>query len=529
MVFFEIGIAVGRALGGLADLLKHAFFNMAKELAHDMLEMSSDTLNTVKADMDTADTPLQQTVKGISDKIGDPFENKFMVKLNELLGKHSEVPLQQIDDEINELWQEAKNHLLGAAVTSFAIEAGTFGQVEGGKNILGVHDVTSGLSSFANEVAMMRYRAVYLTPWQRYLNRNYPMVIPGASDIVRFGLREVYDPTRRVELLQELPSLEYFQQMLENGYNDYNASNYWAAHWTLPAVGQLNEMLHRRIIDEATWDRFVKYNDYDPTVRPWLKAISFRPYTRVDIRRIYDLGLVDRQGVKDNFLDLGYDEEHAEKMTIWTIAYVEATEASAQYKKGWITAEEFKERLIDAGVPKTNAEEYVRRHVKALTNETEAKARDLTRTDITSAVRKGILSIEEGRLRLQEIGYEPEEADLIVTTAVTEKISAEIEEDKRLSKTDIIRGVSLGNLTYEEGVTLLKQLGYSDDESRYILDIRVIAAEKAEQEEVRDLSRTDIINLWKKGLITENELRDRLIGMKYVPSDVDLIIEMYRT
>ncbi|GAH24689.1 unnamed protein product, partial [marine sediment metagenome] len=43
-------------------------------------------------------------------------------------------------------------------------------------------------------------------------------------------------------------------------------------------------------------------------------------YTRVDVRRMYKTGTLDRAAVKTSYLDLGYDEEKAENMTKFAIA-----------------------------------------------------------------------------------------------------------------------------------------------------------------------------------------------------------------
>jgi len=96
---------------------------------------------------------------------------------------------------------------------------------------------------------------------------------------------------------------------------------YWAAHWHLPSVGQGYEMLHRDVIDEATLDHLMVALDIMPFWRDKLRAISYSPYTRVDVRRMHKLGIIDEEGLVRAYMDLGYDEARAEGLAEFTVLY----------------------------------------------------------------------------------------------------------------------------------------------------------------------------------------------------------------
>ena len=93
---------------------------------------------------------------------------------------------------------------------------------------------------------------------QRSYNYRSQSRIPDASDLIRFQLREVYDEDRREELLVGKPRGTFNSYMRQNGYSEYHSDSFWAAHWVLPSVTQLNEMLFRGVIDSDTWRRFVQ-------------------------------------------------------------------------------------------------------------------------------------------------------------------------------------------------------------------------------------------------------------------------------
>ncbi|GAI83112.1 unnamed protein product, partial [marine sediment metagenome] len=145
---------------------------------------------------------------------------------------------------------------------------------------------------------------------------------PSPIDLVRFAVREVYNETIRARFnLDEDISPTYLSEAAKAGLPDTQARNYWASHWVLPSVNQGFEMLHRGVIEEDDLDLLLKALDIVPFWRDRLKEISYRPYTRVDVRRMHKLGILTTGQVDTAYRDLGYDAEKAENMTRFTLAY----------------------------------------------------------------------------------------------------------------------------------------------------------------------------------------------------------------
>lgn len=525
MGLFEwIGEAIGNAFSALAEFIADGFSGVIKFVGSDILGIGGDAMSGSLGAVKDPKSQIHKDVEATAKEVTKPIDEGFLHDLKRLSKKHSEIPIEQIDKEVTDLWDAIRRDSGVATVGAIVSEAATFGQVDGVMTAYQMADRISGASSFASEIQMMRLRTEYLTMYQRYLNQANPMTLPGPGDLVRFGLREVWDATRRPELLAEQAPTAYYVFMQQHGFNFDRAADFWAAHWVLPSVGQLNEMLHRRVIDSATWDRFVKYNDFDPTVRPWLKAISYNPYTRVDARRMWDLRMLNEDELKDNYLDLGYDEEHAEKMTIWTKIYVLATELRARFSKGWITEADIRTALVQAGMPADRVNEYIEKIIKADADERVAKERDLTKTDITRSVKKGLLSVEEGIARLMDLGYDEDEATFIIESTVTEAKSEEIEADRDLSKADIIEGVSLGYFTETQGITMLKKLGYNETEAKYIIDIRVPPKAPVKLAKERDLTKAEIVKGVKKEIITWAQGSTMLQDLGYDVYEADFIL-----
>jgi hypothetical protein len=157
-----------------------------------------------------------------------------------------------------------------------------------------------------------------------------PINQPGASDLVRMELREVFKPKERAEQLIPPPTEDFKKYMRNLGYNDFWADSYWAAHWDLPSITQGYEMFHRlrpgRVPDHLVFTRadleaLMRRQDILPAYIPKLIEIAYTPFTRVDVRRMYAFGILSRDEVKQAYLDLGYDEYRADKLTEFTVLH----------------------------------------------------------------------------------------------------------------------------------------------------------------------------------------------------------------
>lgn len=432
-------------------------------------DLSADLVNTAENPSD----PLNTGAQKLYNKAVGPIEKGFNHTVAELEKGHSEVTPEKAASEVQTLWDTIRRDNGIAMVSALGIECASLGQIEGLYSSYQTADKISGATAFASTVAMMKYKAQWLNAYERYLNWTNPNNIPGPSDIVRFALREVYDPTRREEELRETPGLGYYQDMLENGYGQTQSDNYWASHWVLPSVGQLNDMLHRRVIDEKVWDRFVKYNDFDPTVRPWLKAISYEPYTRVDVRRMWELGLVTDQELIDTYKDLGYDDTHAQRLALWTKIYVIVPDLRARYQKGWISSEEVRNALLQEGMPADRVENYMQQIVKADSEARTETERNLTKAEIVKGYKNNTIDYPTALSMLKDMGYDEDEASyiLVVNTSVAKEVAPEA--PKGLTKAEIIKGYKLGIISYDTAFDKLVALNYTREDAAYLLKIGV--------------------------------------------------------
>lgn len=273
---------------------------------------------------------------------------------------------------------------------------------------------TWGLDRYIGAVIAPALQAGLIPRLQQGFNEQYQAQIPGSSDLIRMELREVFRPEFRPELLEPPTSGDFKSAMRKQGFNDYWSDSYWAAHWVLPSLSELDEMLHRGVINTLDWETMVRRNDYLPAWIPNRQKIIYNPYTRVDSRRMWDLAILSEDELLKNYRDLGYDELHAEKMVLWTKVYVLAGELRARYSKGWITEAYIREQLIDAGMDPDRVDIWIQKIIKPEKEERTAAERDLTKSEIIKGVKKGVLSPQDGIDLLMDMGYDQEEAEYII-------------------------------------------------------------------------------------------------------------------
>jgi len=195
--------------------------------------------------------------------------------------------------------------------------------------------------------------------------------IPPITDIIRMMVREVFSPdiAQQFGLFEEYPE-KATEFARDKGLNEEWMKNYWGAHWVLPSPQMAFEMLHRNVITDEELSNLLKAQDFMPFWRDKVKAISFSPFTRVDVRRMYKLGVLNEQQVLQAYKDIGYNQEKAQALLEFTKVYS----------------------------PPEDGE----------------NTKDLTRSQIEKAVKVGLLSRDEGLNDLISMGYSTRDANLML-------------------------------------------------------------------------------------------------------------------
>ena len=284
---------------------------------------------------------------------------------------------------------------------------------------------------------------------------------PNAPDFVRFGVREVFKPdiVKKYGYDNDFPT-EIVPHMAKAGLSEDVMQWFWRAHWEMPSFYNIREARWRDLITDTEVDEWLTINDYAPYWRDSMRKIMFNPYTRVDIRRMYDAGVVDRDEVKRTYKDLGYDEEHAENLTTYTVVNSDKTKDvlstyTKAYQRGIITEDELKTKMQEMEYSDTEIELRV-----AMLAETEAVdrvKRGLTLTTVKNLYKRGLTDSATLESQLIELNYSDDAVKYMKLLILSES------SPHKAWTAEIKKGYQNGVLTRDETIARLTSLGYSTE------------------------------------------------------------------
>jgi hypothetical protein len=285
---------------------------------------------------------------------------------------------------------------------------------------------------------------------------------PTAPDIIRFAVREVFtkDIVEKFGLMEDIPT-EYLKLAEEAGLDKDTAEYYWAAHWELPSVRMGYEMFHRDIIDEKTLKELMRSLDIMPYWRDKLIKLSYNPITRVDVRRMYKLGVLSKSDVKKRYEHLGYSPEDAELLADFV-------------------------------------EKYERRDI----DEERKRYRRLTRSMVARALRENVIDEASLKKYLLRLGYTEHDATIIVKT---EKARL-IRERNRETLKYLTLAYSEGKIEEGDLVSELAKMPLTTRQYEYHLE----KIKQARERKVTSPSVKDIEEFFKKDIIDVDEAENML-------------------
>ena len=250
------------------------------------------------------------------------------------------------------------------------------------------------------------------------LYRELAYQIPPIADIITMAVREAFTPS----IAAKFGQYEDFPKPLETwagkkGLSAEWAKRYWAAHWSLPSPQQGFEMLHRGVINRDELDMLLRALDVMPFWRERLTGIAFRRLTRVDIRRMYRVGVMTEKEVYEAYVELGYNERDSRRMSDFTVKQTLATQSKFTardiinaYSKYIINRSEAQSLLIEVGVKSENISfiistaEYKR--AWALTEDRVAAIRTL--------YKKQVYTSDQARGELLKLDMPSERVDVLM-------------------------------------------------------------------------------------------------------------------
>jgi len=288
--------------------------------------------------------------------------------------------------------------------------------------------------------------------------------IPPINDLITMAVREAFTPeiASRFGQYEGLPT-EYVEAAAKKGLTKEWAERYWAAHWTLPSVQQGFAMLHRGIIGQPDLNLLMRALDIMPYWRDKLMQLSFKPLTRVDVRRMHLLGTLDDSGVKRAYLDVGYNERNAGLMTDFTVRYNRRSlsgftprDALSAYINQFIEAGQTTSILRDIGVKSSEIPNMMR----LAGHKREWKYKIERITAIGNLYKKGKYDYGIARNKLSQLGLS---GDVVKTQLEQWEPSTEAERTATFTNAQTLKLLTMGLIDETRARTELHLLGFNDE------------------------------------------------------------------
>ncbi|KKM88413.1 hypothetical protein LCGC14_1259100, partial [marine sediment metagenome] len=294
------------------------------------------------------------------------------------------------------------------------------------------------------------------------------------------------------------------------------AEKYWIAHWDQPSILQGFEMLHRGVIDNATLDMLFRAIEMPSFWREKLTKIAYSPFTRVDVRRMHNMGVLSDEELIRSYMDIGYDIEKAAKMTDFTIRYNYETDMHLtrgaileSYRENMITHFEAKELLTAQDYSDELSEFYL--ELENLSR--DKKLRDQQINNIRDQFLLRQITASMARDQLNRLDLRGEKVDLLMETwALDEYKYASIP-----SKSDLDSFLNKGIIDVGRYRTYMVRHGFTNLMIDWYLDDMV----KRPVQMDRGPSLANLKEWYKENIIDETQWRQEMAGLGYKPEYID--------
>ena len=294
----------------------------------------------------------------------------------------------------------------------------------------------------------------------------YTLFYPTPSDLIHWQAREVFEPSMISKYGLDSEFGEIDQAIFDKaGMLPEQTLNYWRAHWVHPDWRQVATMYHRGEITFDDIERWYRVVEIPPYWRDKLTGITWDLPNRIETRMMARYGLVDKPWLVEHLKKVGLHEDYRGIAADFMLAMGIRMDISSRYSKGWLTSEDVKSEIATFGLSDDIADRLYQWIVKNVSGDRVTTEKNLTKADILKGIKKGVVTVDEGKELLSDLGYEADEVDYIVDANIT--ISEEIPEvvkERDLTKTDILNAIKKEVVTIETGRSMLFGLGYDQTE-----------------------------------------------------------------
>jgi len=248
-------------------------------------------------------------------------------------------------------------------------------------------------------------------------------VLPTPTDIVLWLAREVFEPGMIEKYgldsewdLVERYGLEWFDKI---GMSKEMAQNYWRAHWTHAAIGQVYAMLHRGLISDDDMKEYYRLVEIPEFWRDKLTELSWDLPNRIELRMMARYLDLDKDYLVDMLKKVGLKEEYRSDVADFMIVMGLRGYWSAMYRNGWMTEDEIRADMEAKKLNPIIADRLFKAIVKKEKPARVEVHRRLSRSLIIRGLKKGIIDREQAiAMLMRQQNYGRAEAEFIIEVEV---------------------------------------------------------------------------------------------------------------
>ena len=238
--------------------------------------------------------------------------------------------------------------------------------------------------------------------------------------------------------------------------------------------------------------------------------------SEVDIKNAYLYGAIDESKTRDNLSKIHYESDNIEFLVqAWNrqkeTFKIRLTPGLAilYYRQGLISSDELRRKLIELGFSDSDAELMVQ-------SADLAYPRELTNNEIQDLYFTGVINDDKATTLLQQTGLDAVNAQLVIQS--WQKALANIRPQPTVSQ--FLAAFRDELLTENELVQKLRDKGYDDKAIAFYVRL----AKEKEIEVTKSLTKADILGLYEDDLLTYDESLTRLIDQGYSAEDSELLL-----
>jgi len=200
--------------------------------------------------------------------------------------------------------------------------------------------------------------------------------------------------------------------------------------------------------------------------------------TKSEIMKLYKQGKINEQTARMLLAEMGYTREAIDLTFLLTREEkvekekdLTKSEILKAYREGILSRDDVVIKLRALGYSDDEIQILLELNKDVKSIERKTRERDLSVTQIIKAYKLNLVTEEELREYLKKLGYDDREIEILIKIYTTEKEIEKHERSRDLSKSEIVNAFLLGLISFEDAKMRLKQLGYDDDEAELILAI----------------------------------------------------------